>query len=466
MPNTVIKIDSTAFFGCSGLTGLTLSNNLTYIGRQAFSGCSGLTNSSLSIPSSVTTIYDGSSFGGCNFASITVNSNNTIYNSNNNCNAIIETATNKLIVGCKNTVFPNNITEINNYAFYNCTGLTTLTIPASVTRIQSYAFSGTGLTTLTIPSTCTYVMTNAFTGCTNLRTVTLCHDNISSGGSSASASLSNTYGNYVTTYNINASVTSIGGSKFYNCTALTTVNLSNNITTIGNSAFYNCTSLSTIDLSHITTIGNSAFKGCTGLTSVNLLSTTTINNNGFEGCTGLTSVNISNITTLNAYAFKGCTGLTSVILPSVGSASIFETITGYQFQNCTNLTSIGPVGSGASIEIPSKLSYMKNAFQGCTGLISIVIPNNITSMDGSFINCTGLKNITIGTGIKSTSSTLFYNIFRGSSNIESITVDSNNTIWKSLNNAIIKKSNNELCFGCKTTIIDSTVTLIGTYSFY
>ena len=115
LPNSVTSIGDFAFLGCSGLTELTLPNSVTSIGNYAFSDCSGLEK-------------------------ITVNRGNKRYDSWGNCNSIIETGTNTLIVGCKNSVIPNSVTSIGDCAFYGCTGLTELTLPDSVASIGDGAF--------------------------------------------------------------------------------------------------------------------------------------------------------------------------------------------------------------------------------------------------------------------------------------------------------------------------------------
>ena len=148
IPNSVTKIGYGAFGGCSSLTSVTIPNSVTSIRAEAFAGCSSLTG--IAIPNSVTSI-ENSAFAVCpNLTSIVVEKENTVYDSRNNCNAIIETATNTLIAGCQNTIIPGNITGIGDYAFYGCTGLTSITIPDSVTSIGEYAFCGCdGLTTIT-----------------------------------------------------------------------------------------------------------------------------------------------------------------------------------------------------------------------------------------------------------------------------------------------------------------------------
>lgn len=137
---SVTEIGSDAFRACSLLTSISIPNSVTEIGSDAFVYCSGLT--SIAIPNSVTKIGQGA-FNGCSgLTSIIVNSDNVTFDSRNNCNAIIETSSNTLIVGCKNTNIPNNVAKIGSDAFSECTELTSITIPNSVTEIGPRAFSG------------------------------------------------------------------------------------------------------------------------------------------------------------------------------------------------------------------------------------------------------------------------------------------------------------------------------------
>ncbi len=139
IPNSVTSIGNSAFQSCSSLTSVTIPNSVTSIGTWAFYNCSSLT--SITIPNSVTSIGIRA-FSGCSsLTSMIVESGNTTYDSRNNCNAIVETATNMLIAGCQNTTIPNSVTSIGNYAFYNCSSLTSATIPNSVTSIGKYAFT-------------------------------------------------------------------------------------------------------------------------------------------------------------------------------------------------------------------------------------------------------------------------------------------------------------------------------------
>ena len=157
IPNSVTSIGYYAFQYCRSLTSITLPNSVTSIEGSAFSRCSSLT--SITIPNSVTSIGSGA-FAGCSsLTSIVVESGNTMYDSRENCNAIIETATNTLIAGCQSTTIPNSVTSIGSDAFSQCFSLTSITIPNSVTNIGNYAFYNcsalTSITCLaTTPPTC------------------------------------------------------------------------------------------------------------------------------------------------------------------------------------------------------------------------------------------------------------------------------------------------------------------------
>lgn len=133
IPNSVTSIGRYAFEECSGLTSITIPNSMTSIDDFAFYNCSGLT--SITIPESVTS-FGYNAFDHCfGLVSINVATGNTKYDSRGNCNAIIETETNTLISGCKNTIIPNNVTHIGPCAFRGCSGLISITIPESVTPI-------------------------------------------------------------------------------------------------------------------------------------------------------------------------------------------------------------------------------------------------------------------------------------------------------------------------------------------
>ena len=218
------KLGDYAFYGCSGLTSLTLPSGVTSIGYRAFEGCSGLT--SLTIPSGVTEI-GYSAFYGCS--------------------------------GLTSLTIPSGVTSIGGCTFYGCSGLTSLTIPSGVTEIGNYAFSGcSGLTSLTIPS----------------------------------------------------GVTEIGYRAFYGCSGLTSLTIPSGVTEIGDYAFYGCSGLTSLTIpSGVTSIGYGAFAGCSGLTSLTIPSSvTSIGYGAFAGCSGLTSIYVytKKLPELGYYVFNGC----------------------------------------------------------------------------------------------------------------------------------------------------------------
>ena len=170
--NSVTSIGNSVFRDCSALTSVTIGNSVTSIGDYAFYGCSALT--SVTIGNSVTSIGEIAFWGCSALTSVSVDAGNTVYDSRDNCNAIIETASNTLITGCKSTIIPNSVTSIGTNAFCKCSSLTSVTIPNSVTSIGYYAFLDcSGLTSVTIPNSVTSIVYGAFYGCSGLTSVTI-----------------------------------------------------------------------------------------------------------------------------------------------------------------------------------------------------------------------------------------------------------------------------------------------------
>ena len=167
IPAGVTRIEDNAFSYCSELTSVAIPEGVTSIGVWAFAEC-GLT--SISIPKSVTSIGEGAFFGCIGLTAITVAEGNTAYDSRNECNAIIETATNTLIAGCMKTAIPESVTSIGVWAFAMCGELTSITFPEGVTSIGDRAFSDCiDLTSVTLPAGVTSVGEGAFAACEELK---------------------------------------------------------------------------------------------------------------------------------------------------------------------------------------------------------------------------------------------------------------------------------------------------------
>ena len=278
--------------------------------------------------------------------------------------------------GLTSVTIPDSITSIGAKAFLNCDGLTSVTIPDSVTSIGKHAFCGcSGLTSVTIGNGVKSMGKDAFSFCASLTSVTI-DDGVKSIGENAFWCCSS-----LTSVTIPESVKSIGAAAFYNCSALASVTIGDGVTSIGEYAFENCSALTSVTIGDgVTNIGRYAFRDCSGLKSVMIPDgVTNIGNYAFYNCSGLTSVTIPDgVTSIGSCAFYGCSGLTSVTIPN--SVTNIGT---YAFYNCSALTSVTIDGGVTSIG-----DY---AFSSCSALTSVTIGDGVTKIGGSaFMGC---KNV-------------------------------------------------------------------------
>ena len=302
-----------------------------------------------------------------------------------------------------------SVTSIGNYAFYNCTGLTSVTIPNSVTSIEECAFyQCSDLTSVTIGNSVTSIGNHAFYGCEGLTSVTI-PNGVTSIGNSAFSGCKG-----LTSVTIPNSVTEIGESAFYSCSHLTEVTIPDGVTSIGSGAFYNCFYLTSVTIGNgVTSIGNYAFYQCSDLTSVTIgNSVTSIGEYAFYHCYDLTSVTIpSSVTTIETYAFSGCNSLTAVHITDLEAwcKIIFSDSYSNPLSFAKHLYLDGK--EIKDLVIPSSMTSIGDyAFYGCEGLTSVTIHNNVTEIGkNAFYSCKGLTDVyCYAENVPNTDSDAFY----------------------------------------------------------
>ena len=484
----VSSIEEDAFYQCNYLKSVLIPNSVISIGRQAFYGCP-LT--SISIPKNVTSI--GNEAFSCDASSIVVENGNIMYDSRNNCNAIIETSSNSLIFGCRNTIIPNSVTSIGNYAFDGtslpsieipnsvisigdgafewCGNLATVTIGNNVTSIGRCAFGWCYLTSVTIPNSVTSIGDYAFSGCSELTNITIGNGVTSIGQAPFDGTgwknnqsdgvlyLDNCLLGYKNTkpsgdYQIVEGTRTLADRAFSGCSGLTSVTIPNSVTNIGNFAFLSCSGLTSVTIPNsVTNIGDYAFNGCSGLTSVTVEQTTplTINSKAFTNRANITLYVPRN--SISAYEDADYWKEFKEILPipvpiNFADANVkaicvanWDTDGDGELskEEAAAVNTLGTVfSSNTTITSFDELHYftgvtsLESTFSGCSNLTSVMIPNSVTSIGGRAFNyCSSLTSISIPNSVTSIGNSAFYN-----------------------------------CYNLTSISIPNSVTSIGTYAFF
>ena len=373
---------------------------------------------------------------------------------------------------------PSGVTSIGNSAFKNCTSLASIEIPSSVTSIGNEAFAYcTNLTSIEIPSGVTSIENYAFSNCTSLNSINVDKDNQSY--SSEDGILFDkekkkliTYpaGKKEKEYNIPSSVTSIGAGTFYGCRSLTRIEIPSSVTSIECLAFYGCTSLTSIEIpSSVTRIAAQVFYGCTSLTSIEIPSSvTSIGMWAFYNCTSLTSIEIpSSVASIGIYAFSRCVSLNSINVDK--SNQEYSSEDGILFdKDKKELICYPAEKKEKEYNIPSSVTSIGTyAFGNCTNLTRIEIPSSVTSIGGgAFDNCTSLTRIEIPSSVTSIGTYAF----SWCVSLNSINVDKSNQEYSSEDGILFDKGKTKLITYPagkkeKEYNIPSSVTSIGDYAF-
>ena len=411
-------IENVAFANCKNLTSVTFCPNdnkpVEAIKDNAFRGCVSL--KSITIPASVSNI-ETSVFQGCtSLESIVVEEGNSKYDSRDNCNAVIETATNTLKVGLSSTIIPNTVTtigggafegttlksivipegvtQIENEAFSKCKSLETVSLPNSLERIYYNAFQYSNISSISIPAGVKYIYDDAFYGCENLSTITVSNGNTKYDSRDNCNALIETATNTIlrgsSSTVIPNSVTTIGRNAFRG-TTLKSIVIPEGVTLIGDGAFCDCKSLETVSLPNsLERICSLAFCG-SKISSIYIpAGVKDISERVFDGCENLSTITVSNGNT-KYDSRDNCNALietaTNTILQGSSSTVIPNSVTAigeYAFRG-SNI---------AEIIIPNSVTAIEAySFQG-SKIAKIVIPESVKKIGRmAFLDCNSLTTV-------------------------------------------------------------------------
>ena len=522
IPEGTKRISKYAFYGCSGLSGVNITDlsawckisfgdyhanplyyaHDLYIGGEpvtelvvpdgitgilsyAFAGCTGITN--VSIPESVT-IIDTHAFYGCS--------------------------------GLKNVEMPKNLLTIGSASFYDCTDLLSINIPKSVVNIGYEAFFNcpklenitvetgntvyhsngnclikTGSKSLilgcknsVIPTDGSVIMlgTSAFAGCEELRNVSIPKSikNISGGVFAGCFGLESVYITDLAAWcdisfgNATSNPLYYAHNLYLNGELVTDLVLSDDVTSINSYAFYGWYDLKNITIGRgVKNIGSSAFIRCENIESINVAkenanycsennclikkSTKTL----ILGCKNSIIPTDGSVVGIGSSAFNSCVGLTSISIPSSIKAmagGAFERCEGLERVDITDISAWCGISFGSNSANP--LNCAHKLYLNGELVTELVVPNSVKSISKyAFLNCSDLESVSIGNGVKSIGAS----VFEGCEKLVSITVDKENAAYRSECNCLIRTATKSLILGCKNSVIptDGSITSIGKSAF-
>ncbi len=407
--NNVTEIGASAFFKCSKLAAIIVPDSVTSIGESVFEGCNGLT--SITIPDSVTSIGSSIFLGCSSLENITIPflgekagvTSSDAYQYP--FGYIFGTSSYTGGVATTQYYYGNSTSSTTSTTYYIPSSLKSVTVTGGNILYGAF-YNCSGLTSVTIGNSVTSIGNSAFYGCNNLRDIYITDIaawcNISGlynlmeyGASNKKLYINNELATSIT---IPDGVTAIPSSAFRGFTGLTIVSIGNSVTSIGGSAFEDCTGLTSITIpASVTSIGSSAFSGCYRLVEVYNKSALSITAGSFD------AYYVKNVYTTEGGS-KLSTDENGYIIYTDGDEKILVSYTGtekkltlpscitqinqYTFSGCSNLT---------NITIPDSVTSIgSSAFEGCSSLTSITIPDSVTSIGRSaFLNCTGLTSMTL-----------------------------------------------------------------------
>ena len=514
----VTVIGEEAFIGFGGIEQVVIAEGVESIGVDAFYACSGL--KSVEIPASVERIEE-SAFCNCSgLKSIEVAGGNAKYDSRGSCNAIIEKERSMLLAGCKNTVIPEDVVRIGEYAFTGCSEMASVTIPASVTGIGGFSFFGCrGLKEVTsmsvtpqeleegriwtfneveVSSATLYVPAEAveeykkapvWNRFGTIVGLIAKGDGWMIDGEGVLTVWKNFEGEWASLYPwydycssvkrivVKEGVTKVGKQEFYACSSVTDVEIASSVESIGEAAFYYCMSLKSVTIPEgVTSIGGGVFEGCSGLESVTSLSTTPVSlEPGSLGIEDKSKVTLYVPTgAVEEYKkaeewkdFGKTVGFIGKgdgwMIDGEGELTVwkdFECDWSSQYPWDAYRTSIKELKITEDVRVIGK-----QAFAGCTSLESVRIPEGVTSIgDMAFNSC---KKLTGELWIPSSVTSIGRQAFFDCIKVESIGVSEWNEKYDSREdcNAIIETATNKLIRGCDNTTIPSSIKVIGEGAF-